>query len=1530
MLTTRRIAFTVLALFALAAAPASASVFVSDDFSSANLDPAIWTFVDPVGGGAASLANGELSIAVPAGTEHDIWYSGNMSVRLMQPTDNVDFEIEVKYASVPSQRFQLQGVLVEQNAQNFMRFDFYSDGQYLWLFAARFVNGSPTIMYNGIIGTPSGGDLYMRIARAGNLWTQSWSNNGTSWTQSTSFSHVLVANRVGPFAGNAGPSPAFTGIVDYFFNTAAPIDPEDGGSGPDTTPPNFFNEKILIISETEIAASWTTDEPADGFVEYGLTTNYELGSLSDAALSTDHSFSISGLQPDTTYQVRFSSTDAASNTTTSANYSAYTSALPTLDVWYGSPQIFGNVGRAQEWVNILGNASDPDGIDSVTYSLNGGPDISLTVGSDQIRLQDTGDFNVEFSFDDLNVGANTVSVTATDSLGYQSTEAVTVDYAGGAFQPLDYSIDWSSVANIQDVAQVVDGLWALDGDTVRTLQFGYDRLVAIGDVLWDDYEVTVPITVNELDPRCAQVWCAGGGPIVGVLTRWLGHNFTGGTPNAGWFPMGALGAYKWTNSGSFMEIYRGQDGLVVEQDTSVTMPLGVPHMFKVRSETLPGSNRYSFKIWPQSDPEPAAWNYILDEPLSATANGSLLLVAHHVDASFGDVVVTSLVDTTPPAISNIQTTPTDTTATITWQTDETSTSSVAWGLTSAHELGTESDAGLVTSHAISLTGLDPDTTYHFAVTSVDNAGNPGVSGDLTFVTDSAQPPDTTPPVISNVQVAVTESTATVTWQTDEPAGSDVAYGPTSAYENGSTGGATLVTNHSVVLTGLTSDSTYHYQVGSTDGSGNGAATVDATFTTDAGPPPTTDVLSDEFDGPLDTDLWTFVDPLGDSSITTTGSQVAITVPGGKSHDAWSSYDFARIMQPVANNADFEIEVKFDSPVTAAYQIQGMLAEQDQYNLIRFDYYSTGYQTRLFVASFTNGTPSVRADAGVSGAVPLYLRVKREGSQWTVTYSSDGIAWSTLVSFSRGMTVNKVGVYAGNFRGDNNPPAHTAVIDYFRVTGAPPVVDTTPPVISNVQVSAITTSSATITWQTNEAADSAVAYGPTSAYEDGVTGSGAFVTSHSVTLTGLTDDSTYHYQVRSTDDDGNPAATGDLTFTTATVPPPDTTPPVISNVQVSAITTSSATITWQTDEAADSAVAYGPTSAYEDGVVGSGAFVTSHSVTLTGLTDDSTYHYQVRSTDDDGNPAATGDLTFTTAIIPPPDTTPPVISNIQVTSITASGATITWQTDEPADSAVAHGTTTAYENGSVSNASLVTSHAIALTGLGSATTYHFQISSSDGSGNPASSADLQFTTDTITVPPGSVVADDFSGELDTGLWTLHDPIGDSSVSTTGTQVAIVVPAGTSHDVWQSANNAPRLRQSVSNTDFEIEVKFDSPINQQYQLQGILVEQDNGNLVRFDFYSTNNNNRLFAATFSNGSPSVRNDVIVSTGAPMYMRIKRAGNVWTQSYSYDGLSWTTATSFTHSLQVNYVSLMGGNFASSGSAPAHTALIDYIHLVP
>jgi hypothetical protein len=62
----------------------------------------------------------------------------------------------------------------------------------------------------------------------------------------------------------------------------------------------------------------------------------------------------------------------------------------------------------------------------------------------------------------------------------------------------------------------------------------------------------------------------------------------------------------------------------------------------------------------------------------------------------------------------------------------------------------------------------------------------------------------------------------------------VAYGTTSSYGSLSALNATLVTSHSVTLTGLAASTTYHYQVQSQAAQGGLATSADLTFTTAAG------------------------------------------------------------------------------------------------------------------------------------------------------------------------------------------------------------------------------------------------------------------------------------------------------------------------------------------------------------------------------------------------------------------------------------------------------------------------------------------------------------------------------------------------------------------------------------------------------------------------------------------------------------------------------------------------------------------------
>jgi len=99
-----------------------------------------------------------------------------------------------------------------------------------------------------------------------------------------------------------------------------------------------------------------------------------------------------------------------------------------------------------------------------------------------------------------------------------------------------------------------------------------------------------------------------------------------------------------------------------------------------------------------------------------------------------------------------------------------------------------------------------------------------------------------------------------------------------------------------------------------------------------------------------------------------------------------------------------------------------------------------------------------------------------------------------------------------------------------------------------------------------------------------------------------------------------------------------------------------------------------------------------------------------------------------------DTTSPIISNIQVTNITETSATITWTTDESSDSKIYYPTgpipTFVYN---ITSATTTTSHSLSITGLTAATTYYYKVTSTDSSGNIATSAEGSFTTST---PPPS--------------------------------------------------------------------------------------------------------------------------------------------------------------------------------------------------
>ncbi|MEK7637261.1 MAG: fibronectin type III domain-containing protein [Patescibacteria group bacterium] len=189
-----------------------------------------------------------------------------------------------------------------------------------------------------------------------------------------------------------------------------------------------------------------------------------------------------------------------------------------------------------------------------------------------------------------------------------------------------------------------------------------------------------------------------------------------------------------------------------------------------------------------------------------------------------DDAFTIVKDTVAPAISSFTAAPTTTAAVLNWTTNEPATAQIEYGLTSAYGTTTTLDSTLTTAHTVTISGLANNTTFHARALGSDQAGNTALSADLSFATAAG-----VHTLITNVQVTAVSSTAvTVTWTTNEPATSKVRYGSTTDYGL-EVSDSTLVTGHSVSLTGLTPGATYHYEVLSVGSTSTNDA--DATFTT---------------------------------------------------------------------------------------------------------------------------------------------------------------------------------------------------------------------------------------------------------------------------------------------------------------------------------------------------------------------------------------------------------------------------------------------------------------------------------------------------------------------------------------------------------------------------------------------------------------------------------------------------------------------------------------------------------------------------
>ncbi|MCA9370135.1 DUF2341 domain-containing protein, partial [Candidatus Woesebacteria bacterium] len=166
-------------------------------------------------------------------------------------------------------------------------------------------------------------------------------------------------------------------------------------------------------------------------------------------------------------------------------------------------------------------------------------------------------------------------------------------------------------------------------------------------------------------------------------------------------------------------------------------------------------------------------------------------------------------------------------ATITWSTDRTSDSKISYGLESNAYFAEEaSKSDFVTGHEISLTNLNPGTTYYYRAKWTDEDGNIGESDERSFTTSPA-------PVVKEVAVTnVGINSAVVNFTVIGASDVSLYYGESTSFggiKNSAT--SSQESSYTFVIDGLLDGTKYYYKINAFDSEGDEYEGTTLDFTT---------------------------------------------------------------------------------------------------------------------------------------------------------------------------------------------------------------------------------------------------------------------------------------------------------------------------------------------------------------------------------------------------------------------------------------------------------------------------------------------------------------------------------------------------------------------------------------------------------------------------------------------------------------------------------------------------------------------------
>ncbi|MCX8174265.1 MAG: S8 family serine peptidase [Thermoplasmata archaeon] len=281
-----------------------------------------------------------------------------------------------------------------------------------------------------------------------------------------------------------------------------------------------------------------------------------------------------------------------------------------------------------------------------------------------------------------------------------------------------------------------------------------------------------------------------------------------------------------------------------------------------------------------------------------------------------------------------------------------------------------------------------------------------------------------------------------------------------------------------------------------------------------------------------------------------------------------------------------------------------------------------------------------------------------------------------------------------------------------------------------------------------------------------------------------------------------------------------------------------------------------------------------------------------------------------------DTTPPVISNVAASGITANSATITWTTDEASTSVVEYGTTTSYGQ-TATGASGVTSHSVTLSGLTASTTYYYRVKSTDAAGNTATSSGYSFTTlanssDVVTLTDGVAATGSLSATQDAKYYMLNVSSGKTLL-----KIELTGPSGTDFDLYAKLGAKPTTstydyRSAGSSSTETINVSNPSAGNWYFMVYSYSgsgtftikattstsstnVTQLTDGVAATGSLSASKDGKYYSITIPSGKAQLKIEMSGPSGTDFDVYVKLGAMPTTSSYDYSGTTSSASETVT-----------------------------------